>query len=266
VTGVETSDRVVTVWDGRLDMTVRTGGEGPPLVYLHAAGGLMWDPFLDHLAEQYTIYAPFVPGTVPGKPDEISKVDDLWDLVLVYDELLGALDVRGAPLVGQSFGGMLACELAAHFPGMCSKLVLLGPVGLWLDNHPVTNWVATAPEDFPALLFHHTDCDAAVAMFTPPADPDAAIAAIVGTVWATGCTSKFLWPVPDKGLAKRIHRIEAPTLVVWGKQDALISSAYAAEFGRRIAGSRVEVIDQCGHIPQMEQLAQTLALVREFLG
>ena len=88
----------------------------------------------------------------------------------------------------------------------------------------------------------------------------------MGTVWAIGCTSKFVWPVPDKGLAKRLHRIEVPTLVVWGKQDALISSVYAAEFRRRIAGSRVEVIDQCGHIPQMEQLDQTLALVRDFLS
>jgi pimeloyl-ACP methyl ester carboxylesterase len=70
---------------------------------------------------------------------------------------------------------------------------------------------------------------------------------------------------PDKGLAKRLHRIEAPTLIVWGKQDALISSAYADEFGRRIGRSRVEVIDNCGHIPQMEQFEQTVALVREFL-
>jgi pimeloyl-ACP methyl ester carboxylesterase len=103
-------------------------------------------------------------------------------------------------------------------------------------------------------------------MFTPAADPDAAIAGIVTTVWAIGCTSKFVWPVPDKGLAKRIHRIAAPTLIVWGKQDSLISSVYAAEFGRRITGSRIEVIDQCGHIPQMEQFEQTLALVRDFLG
>ena len=264
--GAQTTDRQVTVWNGRLDMTVRVGGDGPPLVYLHAAGGLIWDPFLDHLAERFTIYAPFVPGTAPGRPDDIGLVDDLWDLVLIYEELIRAIGVEGAPLVGQSFGGMLACELAAHFPAICSKLVLLAPVGLWLDEHPVTNWVATAPEDFPALLFHQPDGNVARAMFTPPDDPDAAIAAIVGTVWATGCTSKFLWPVPDKGLVKRIHRVAAPTLIVWGKQDALISSAYAAVFGRLIDDSRVHVIDDCGHIPQMEQPTQTMAIVSEFLG
>lgn len=264
--GVQTTDRSITVWNGRLDMTVRVGGEGPPLVYLHAAAGLFWDPFLDELAEQHTIYAPLVPGTAPGAPDDIGKVADLWDLVLIYEELIDALGVRGAPMIGQSFGGMLAAELAAHSPAICSRLVLLAPVGLWLDDHPVSNWVATAPQDFPALLFHRPDCDAAVAMFTPPDDPDAAIAGIVATVWATGCTSKFLWPIPDKGLAKRIHRIATPTLIVWGEQDALISSVYAAEFGRLIPDSRVEVIDECGHIPQMEQLPNTLSLVREFLA
>ena len=92
------------------------------------------------------------------------------------------------------------------------------------------------------------------------------IAAIVGLTWATGCTSKFVWPIPDKGLAKRIHRIVAPTLVIWGKQDALVSVAYAAEFGRLIADSRVEILDECGHIPQLEQPDQTMSMVSRFLA
>jgi pimeloyl-ACP methyl ester carboxylesterase len=265
-TDATVAERTLPVWGQRLDMTVQVTGQGPPLVYLHAAGGMMWDPFLGELAASYTIHAPMVPGTVPGRPDEISKVDDLWDLVLVYEETLRALGISGAPVIGQSFGAMLACELAAHVPSLFSKLVLLDPIGLWLDDHPVANWVATAPEELPRLLFHQPDGDVARAVFTPPEDPEAAIAAIVGMTWATGCTAKFVWPVPDKGLRKRIHRIEAPTLVVWGKQDALISSAYAAEFGRLIPGSRVEVIDQCGHIPQLEQPEQTLSLVRDFLA
>jgi pimeloyl-ACP methyl ester carboxylesterase len=122
-----------------------------------------------------------------------------------------------------------------------------------------------APHELPGLLFHQPDGEVAQAMFTPPDDPEAAIATIIGITWATGCTSKFVWPVPDKGLAKRIHRIASPTLVVWGKQDALISSAYAAEFARLIPHSRVEILDRCGHIPQLEQSERTLALVRDFL-
>jgi pimeloyl-ACP methyl ester carboxylesterase len=260
------TDQTVPVWDDRLRLTVQIAGDGPPIVYLHPAGGMMWDPFVERLAETHTVHAPLVPGTVPGAPEDIAELDDLWDLVLVYEEAIRALGLNGSPVIGQSFGGMLACELAAHFPALFSRLVLLGPLGLWLDDHPVANWVATAPEDLPALLFHQPEGAAAQATFTPPEDPEAAIAAIVGMTWATGCTAKFLWPIPDKGLAKRIHRIESPSLIVWGRQDALISSAYAAEFGRLIPDSQVAIIDECGHIPQLEQTEQTLSLVLAFLG
>jgi len=260
------AEHVTPVWGSRLDMTVQVAGEGPPLVYLHAAGGMRWDPFVEQLAGAHTVYAPLAPGTAPGRPHDISKVDDLWDLVLIYDETVRALGIEGAPVVGPSFGGMLALEVAAHFPSSFSRIVVLDPIGLWLDDHPVANWVAMAPDELPGLLFHDPGCEAARAMFTPPDDPEAAIAAIVGTSWSTGCTSKFVWPLPDKGLAKRLHRIQAPTLVIWGKQDALISSEYAAELGARIPDSRVEIIDRCGHIPQLEQPDQTMALVAGFLG
>ncbi len=104
------------MWGSRLDMTVQVAGDGPPLVYLHAAGGMVWDPFLERLSADYTIYAPLVPGTVPGKKEAIREVADLWDLVLVYEETITALNLDRPPVVGQSFGGMLACELAAHSP------------------------------------------------------------------------------------------------------------------------------------------------------
>ena len=124
---------------------------------------------------QRTIHAPQVPGTTPGKPEAIREVDDLWDLVLVYEEAIRALGLERPAVIGQSFGGMLACELAATFPALFSRIVLLDPIGLWLDEHPVANWVAAAPEELPALLFHDPGCEAARAAMTPPADPDAAL-------------------------------------------------------------------------------------------
>jgi len=258
--------RVLTVWDGRLELTVETAGQGPPLLYLHSAAGMAWDPFLGRLAESFTVHAPQVPGTTPGRPDAIREVDDLWDLVLIYEETIRALGLDRPPVIGQSFGGMLALELASSFPSLFSRVVVLDPIGLWLDEHPVANWVAATPEEVAAMLFTDPGGEIAREAFALPEDPDAQVAAIASAAWAIGSTAKFVWPLPDKGLDKRLHRIEAPTLVVWGKDDKLISSAYAAEFGSRIAGSRVEVLDDCGHIPQLEQLEQTLGLVGEFLG
>ena len=79
------------------------------------------------------------------------------------------------------------------------------------------------------------------------------------------------WPHHDIGccradLGARLHRVAAPTLIVWGEDDALIPSAYAREFGSRIAGSRVEILPDCGHIPQLERGAETLEMVRGFLA
>ena len=264
--GIEIEQRDVPVWDGRLELGVEVAGTGPPLVYLHPAAGLAWDPFLERLAETYTVYAPQVPGTTAGRPDAIRAVDDLWDLVLVYEEAMRTLGLDRPNVVGQSFGGMLACELASVYPQLFHRLVLLAPAGLWRDDAPVANWVATAPEDMPALLFNDPGGEAAQAALTPPEDPDDMVAAIATLTWAIGCTAKFVWPIPDKGLAKRLHRIEIPTLVVWGRQDRLVPVAYAEEFGRRIAGSRVEVLDECGHIPQLEQPEKTYELVSSFLA
>ena len=262
----EVQDQTFGVWDDKIKMHVKVGGSGPPLLYFHPAAGLAWDPFVDRLAESYTVYAPEHPGTSPEDPREIHKVESLWQLVLIYEELIRRLDLGEAPVaVAQSYGGMVSLELAASYPGIFRKLVVLDPIGLWRDDAPVANWIAAPPEELPGLLFHDPEGEAAQAMLTMPEDPEAAVAAQAGLVWALGSTGKFVWPIPDKGLADRLHRVEVPTLIVWGREDKLNPVVYAEEFGSRIAGSRVEVIENCGHIPQMEQMETTHKLVSEFL-
>jgi pimeloyl-ACP methyl ester carboxylesterase len=257
-----TTERAVRVWDGELEVRVRVAGGGRPLVYLHPAAGLLWDGFLDRLAERWTVLAPEHPGTSPGDPQAIQRVRDLWELVLVYEEVVSALCPTPPLAVGQSYGGMLAAELAATFPRLFSKLVLLDPVGLWREDAPVADWVATPPEELPSLLFH--DPAAAAALPPLPADPDAAAKAAAAAVWAVGCTAKFVWPIPEKGLARRLHRVAVPTLVVWGREDRLVPAVYADEFGRRIAGARVHLVEGAGHVPQAERLEETFAVVSEF--
>jgi pimeloyl-ACP methyl ester carboxylesterase len=261
------TDHAIAVWNDRVTLHFKVVGTGSPLVYLHPAGGLAFDPFLLALAEHHTIYAPEVPGTTPGDPHAIHDVDDLHDLVLIYEGAIRGLELAAPPVaIGQSFGGMLAAELAAHYPKLFSKIVLLDPIGLWHEDAPLANWIEAPPAELPAMLFHDPAGPAAKAMLTPPEDPDAAIAMQSGVVWAIGCTGKFVWPIPERGLHKRLHRISAPTLIVWGEDDNLNPVSYAAEFASKIPGSRLETIADCGHIPQVEKSDETLALVREFLG
>jgi len=108
-------------------------------------------------------------------------------------------------------------------------------------------------------------CAGARAMFTPPADPELAIKAGASIVWALGCTGKFFWPIADHGLARRLFRVAAPTLIVWGREDALVPVSYAEAFARAIRGSRVRIIEGCGHVPQVERPGETFDAVAAFL-
>jgi pimeloyl-ACP methyl ester carboxylesterase len=261
-------EEVRSVWNDELEIHVQVGGSGPPLLFLHAAGGLRWGEFLDRLGEHYTVYAPQLPGTHPSDPHAIDKVDNFADLVLIYEELVRALGIAGAPVIGESFGGMMAADLAAHFPELFSKVVLLAPAGLWLDDHPPTVFELTAakPEEVPGYLFANPDSDVAKAFFAMPDDPELIPGIVAALVWAQGCSGKFLWPIPDQGTAKRLHRVIAPTLIVFGSEDRVMPAIYGEEYARRIAGSRLEIFEGCGHIPQVEELERTLELVTSFLG
>lgn len=261
------SERTVSVWDDQIDLRVKTAGVGSPVLYLHPAAGLHWDPLLSHLSERHQVLAPELPGTSAGDPHAIHKIDDVHDLVLIYQEAITKLGLDQAPvLIGQSFGGMLAAELAAHWPELASKLVLMHPIGLWREDEPVANWMAAAPDELPRLLFADPAGSAAQAMFTLPDDQDQAVAIQAAMIWTMGCTGKFVWPIPERGLAKRLHRISTPTLILWGREDRLVPVSYAQHFASAIATSRVETIAGCGHVPQLEQTAETLRIVDEFLG
>jgi pimeloyl-ACP methyl ester carboxylesterase len=261
-----TRSDTVTVWQGRVPLRVHEQGEGPAVVFFHGPWGLHWGAFLDALAQRFAVHAPEHPGTTPGEPDAIRQVDGLWDLVLCYDELLDRLRLQDVMLVGHSFGAMVACEVAALRPSRVRRLALIDPIGLWRDDAPVTNWMLLAPADLPDWVFRDARSAAAKALFGTPEDPEAAALARTDLIWAMGSTGKFIWPIPDKGLSKRIHRIEAPSLLVWGEDDRLVPFAYAEEFARRLPRTRVEVVKGAGHAPHLEQPDEVARLVRTFLS
>jgi pimeloyl-ACP methyl ester carboxylesterase len=259
------AERTVTVWQDRVPFRVHVAGEGPPLVFFHGPWGLTWGPFLDALAARFTVYAPEHPGTTPGEPDAVYEVDGVWDLVLCYDELLDRLGLTDVTLVGHSFGAMVACEVAALRPTRVRRLVLIDPIGLWRDDAPVVNWMLVAPADLAQHVFREPAGDAAKALFSIPEDLDAAALARTRLTWAMGCTGKFIWPIPDKGLKKRIHRVTAPALLVWGRDDRLVPAVYADEFARRLPRTRVEVVKDAGHAPHLERPETVARLVQGFL-
>lgn len=245
--------------------TLWRGGQGPPLVFLHGAGGLTpRDPFLARLAERFEVIAPVHPGF--GAIADLDDLEDVHDLALYHDDLLGALGLEQANVVGHSFGGMVAAELAAHVPARVARLVLIAPVGLWRDEAPVADLLSTEPEQLPALLWANPTgpaaTEAAAALAEPGQSPvDQAVEASRGITAAT----KYLWPIPDHGLSRRLYRIRASTLVVWGAEDRLVSASYANDFARGIETSRVEVLENAGHLVTYEHLDRCSELVSGFL-
>jgi pimeloyl-ACP methyl ester carboxylesterase len=260
------SERTIPVWQSKVRVRVLSKGDGPPLVFFHGPWGVSWDPFLDELARSFTVYVPEHPGTTPEAPDDVYHLDGLWDLVLCYDEALSALGLEQAALVGHSFGGMVACELAAAYPRRARRLALIDPIGFWRDGDRITNWMMLDPLRLRDSIFHDPGSDAARRMFGVTDDPEAATAARVRLMWAMGATGKFIWPIPDKGLKKRVHRVTAPTLIVWGKEDRLVPSVYADEFSRRISGARVQVVEAAGHAPHLEHPEKVARMVADFVG
>jgi pimeloyl-ACP methyl ester carboxylesterase len=257
----------VRLWQDKVETEVAVQGNGPPLLYLHGPWGLRADgEFLERLAQTHTVYAPRHPGTSASDPDGIAHIDNWWDLMVYYGELFDRLGLRAPAVVGHSFGGLVGAELAATVPARVSKLVLIDPIGLWRDDLPVKNWMILPDDERRRALFAAPDGEAAGRFFGLPDDPAERADAQVGFTWSQACTGKFVWPIPDKGLKKHIHRIQVPTLLIWGKQDGVIAPAYAEEFARRITGSRVELVDRAGHLPHLEQPEAVARLVRDFLN
>ncbi len=185
----------------------------------------------------------------------------MWDLVLYYYDLFDKLGLKSPALVGHSFGGMIAGEVAATDPTRISKLVLISPLGLWRDDSPIRNYIVTPQTELPALLFKDQHHPSLKRITLNPEDQEG----FIRITWALGCTGKFMWPIPDKGLRKRLHRIAAPTLIVWGKDDKLLPAVYADEFRKGIHGAKVDLVAGGAHMMPLEEPVKLAATVTKFL-
>ena len=190
------AQETVELASGRTQVVFRAG-EGPPLVWLHPADGIQPEhPVVQALAEHFSVVAPLAPGFA-----DLAELDDVWDvhdLALRYDDIFEALGLEHATVIGHSFGGMVAAELAAHYPNRVGRLVLIAPVGLWNEDYPVTDIFAVDLPDLPGVLFED---EAVAALAFPPApegEPD--VETTVTLVQGMTSVTKFMWPIPDRGL------------------------------------------------------------------
>jgi pimeloyl-ACP methyl ester carboxylesterase len=248
------------------------GGEGEPVLFLHAAGGAgEWNEFHGLLAGAgFDVVAPDHPGF--GKTGDFADVEAIDDLVYHYLDVMDALGLRRPHVVGASFGGWIAAELAVAAPDRLGSLVLLSAAGLRLPEHPVADIFIMTPDELVATFFHNP----------PPAPAPAPAPALAGGAAGAGpdfdailaayrdasALARFCWSpyMCDPKLERRLPRIKAPTLVVAPSDDRLIPIAHARRYASLIPAARLTEVADCGHAMYFERPAEFANITAAFLA
>jgi pimeloyl-ACP methyl ester carboxylesterase len=262
VTDVVPAEEFLELDGGRVHLL--RGGTGEPVLFLHAAGGAgTWLPFHGLLASSgFEVIAPDHPGF--GKSDEFPEAEAVDDLVFHYLDVLDALGLDRPHVVGGSFGGWIAAELAVYAPHRIGSLTLLSAAGLRLPEHPVTDLFLLPPARLPEVLFHNPPPPAPAP--PPGAAPD--LDAIIAAYREATSLARFSW-VPflnDPKLERRLRRITAPALVVAPSDDRVIPVEHAKRYAERIPGAEYSEVPDCGHAMYFEKPEQFASAVTSFLS
>jgi pimeloyl-ACP methyl ester carboxylesterase len=241
-------------------------GSGAPLVFMHGAGGLFpQNPFLDKLAERYHVFAPEFPAYGESTGEEL--LEDMLDFALHGWDVISALRLSKPHLMGHSMGGMIAAEMACLAPNDLNKLILVSSAGLWINEQPIPDLFSFLPHEFATYLFHdRTQGESLLTGGLDLKDPAALKEFYIGNSKRLSMAGKILFPIPNRRLSKRLYRLTAPTLVVWGKSDTLIPPVYADRFKALIPQAEVVQIAEAGHMVPYEQVEAFVAAVTRFLG
>lgn len=233
---------------------IRVGGSGPDLVWFHGTGGIGSDEaLLTLLTASYTVHAPIWPGY--GVDETETEIETMLEFALHGWDLVDALGLDSAPiLAGHSMGAMIAAEMATLAPRDLRELILLAPAGLWDDDFPVPDIFAMLPFEMAEVLFH--DPIAGEKILTAGSDfgDDKALGEfMVNRARQLGTAGKILFPIPNRGIARRLYRITAPTRIIWGESDRLYPPHYADLWTAAIADAGLSTISKAGHMLGAEQ-------------
>ena len=242
-------------------------GTGPTVILLHGLGGStqVWQFNIGALAEKYHVVVPDQIGF--GKSDKPLVNYRIRTYVDFLDQFCKQLKIERATLIGNSMGGWVAAMFAASFPDRVDKLVLVDAAGYAppkdLDTRIFFGLNPTTREGMKVLVekvFYNK-------AFQTDAAIDMAIAARLAA--GDGYTINSITESIIRGedfLDDVVKTIKRPTLLIWGRQDGLVPLAEGERFNKDIAGSKMIVIDQCGHVPNLEKPGEFNAAVLKFLG
>jgi len=256
---------------GCIDLEVIRGGSGPPALVLHGPTTYNPDtPFLGLLGQAFSIVAPSHPGFgESARPDDVETV---YDLVHVYQDVLDTLPDEPVTLIGCSFGGWLAAELAVSYGHRLARLILIDPVGIKVggrEDRDITHLFNTSPDELARRAWH---------------DPARQRPGLLGLGWqqhldampdaelvrmARGSDALCLYAwrphLYNPSLKRWLRRIAVPTLLLQGASDRIVAPGYAEAYAGLIPGAQLQAIAEAGHHPELEQPEAVVERIRRFL-
>jgi len=241
------------------NLHVFEAGDGEPVLFLHGAGGANWYPLLEFLAQKRHVIAPEHPGFGRGKiPTWMMTVGDL---AYFYLDVLEKLDLKGVHLVGHSLGGWTAAEIAIRNTSRLKSLSLLAPAGVRSPDVPFGDIFLWSPEEHARHSFYDPKLVEARIQQLASLDQDVVLqnrAAAARLGWNPRLNNPQLpyW----------LHRIDVPTLFIWGKEDAICPFACAELFMKPIKNAELYALAESGHALHTERPKEVAAKLDTFFA
>jgi pimeloyl-ACP methyl ester carboxylesterase len=233
-------------------------GSGPALLFLHGAAGFDWSPLHQALSARARVIVPEHPGF--GRSPVPPWMMGMGDLAYFYLDLLRALDLRGTHLVGHCIGGWLAAEIAIRSTGRLGTLTLMAPAGVEAPEAPFDDIFVWNNEEFARRQFH----DPTLAQAWQEAQAKAEIDLVLQD--RTGL-ARLAWNprLHNPQLPFWLHRINIPTLLVWGEDDRVVPPACHKAYLREIKGAKLETLPKAGHALPIERADEVARRVDAFI-
>ena len=250
-------------------------GSGEPVLYLHdmwdlhsAQGGMF--PFHEKLASQVRLIAPAHPGC--GNSNAIASIGDIDDLAFHYLDVLDALGIARATILGVGLGGWIAAEMAVRNPERVGRLALVGAAGIQLPDALIGDVFMYSQhrdggvmQELRELLFKDGNSSLAHALVP---DGRVNIPDEVRRYKSLTLAGRVGWEPPylhNRKLMGRLHRLTCPALLVWGADDRFVPPANGRAYAQHIAQASLQILEGCGHSVILEQPDACLDLVAPFL-
>jgi pimeloyl-ACP methyl ester carboxylesterase len=247
-----------TVHAGRLgpvQVDVTEQGAGPAFLLLHGgAGPQSVAGFGEMLAATGSrVMVPVHPGF-----GGTARPEYLRGLALAYTHLLDELDLTGVTVIGNSIGGWIAAEMAIHASPRISRVVLVDAGGLEVDDHPAADFFSLTPDQVTEMAYYQPDRF----RVDVSALPEQAKAAIAGN--RAALQAYTTQGMTDPSLLGQLSAVRVPVLVVWGAADRIYPPEHGEAFAKAIPGAQLVMLDEAGHLPQLEAPSALLAAVLDF--